>query len=150
MRDSLAKKIEMLKGIEFLCEKQRIIVSEQNVDWDSFDRNVEAKGVLIDQILKLDEGFESLYNRIKEELSASKSFYSSEIAELQNMIKSITDLGTKIEMLEKNNRTLIEAAFASERKYIKQLKTGSKAALEYYNKMNKLNMVDPQLMDKKS
>ncbi len=150
LEESLIKKKEVLESIVLACEKQREIVSGENVDWDAFDRSIDAKGVLIDNLTKLDDGFQNIYDRVKEELSNNREFYKNQIVTIQDLIRSVTELSAKVETLELRNKTLIEKRFAKEHQQIKQSKVGSKAAMEYYRKMNKLNVVDPQLMDRKS
>ena len=150
LQESLQKKKEILESILKASEKQREIVSAEVVDWDAFDRGVEAKGVLIDQLMKLDEGFQNVYDHVKEELAANKDKHKNEIAGIQGLIREVTELGVQVEALEVRNKALIEKRFAEEHRQIKQSKVGSKVAMEYYQKMNKLNVVDPQLMDRKS
>ena len=48
LQESLLKKKEILESILLASEKQREIVSAENVDWDAFDRSIDAKGILID------------------------------------------------------------------------------------------------------
>lgn len=150
MQESLLKKKEVLESIVLASEKQREIVSAEEVDWDAFERSVETKGVLIENLSKLDEGFQTIYDRVKEELEKNKETHKSEIAVMQELIRRITELSAKVETLELRNKSLIEKHFAREHQRIKQSKVGSKVAMEYYQRMNKINMVDPQLMDRKS
>ena len=150
LQESLHKKKEILESILKASEKQRENVSAEEVDWDAFDRGVEAKGILIDQLMKLDDGFQNVYDHVKEELAVNKEQHKAEIVGMQNLIRAVTELGVQIETLEVRNKALIEKRFAEEHKQIKQSKVGSKVAMEYYQKMNKLNVVDPQLMDRKS
>jgi hypothetical protein len=51
--------------------------------------------------------------------------------------------------LEQRNKNTIEQAFAKERKQIASNKMTNKIAAGYYNSMNKINYIDPQLMDTK-
>ncbi len=150
LQESLLKKKEVLESIVLASEKQREIVSAENVDWDAFDRSVDAKGVLIDNLTKIDDGFQNVYERVKEELSQNRDFYKQEIADMQVLIRGVTELSAKVETLELRNKSLIEQRFAREHQQIRQSKVGSKVAMEYYQKMNKLNVIDPQLMDRKS
>ena len=100
------------------------------------------------EILKLDEGFESLFNRVKENLANNEDAYKDIIGEIQALVKSVTEKGAKLEATEYRNKAAIEAAFANTRKEIRQSKLGQKAAADYYNKMNKINTIDPQMLDK--
>lgn len=150
LQESLLKKKEILESILLASEKQREIVSAENVDWDAFDRSIDAKGILIDNLTKLDDGFQNIYDRVREELSGNKDKYKTDIITMQELIHNVTELGAQVETLELRNKALIEKRFTEEHKQIKQSKVGSKVAMEYYQKMNKLNVVDPQLMDRKS
>lgn len=150
MQDTLDKKEQILKGILSLSEEQRLMAESTEMDWEAFDGNVERKGELIDALLKLDEGFDALYGRVKETLNADKESYKENIRKMQDRIRSITELSAQIETIEKKNRNLIEKHFTKARNDIRQSKVGTKAAMEYYQKMNRINTVDPQLMDKKS
>ena len=148
LKDSLVKKDRILSELQEKSEKQGELVKEQEVDWDEFTKLVDEKGELVDEILKLDEGFELLFEHIKEGLEGNKEKYRDIILEIQTLVKSVTEKGTKLEATEYRNKTAIEAAFANTRKEIRQSKLGRKAAADYYNKMNKINTIDPQLMDK--
>lgn len=150
LKDSLVKKDRFLAEILELSKKQAEVVKEKTVDWDEFDRIVELKGEKIDKIMELDEGFELLYNNIKSNLHGNEQKYSKEISTIKELIKSVTEKSASVQALEMRNKAIIEAAFANARKEIKQTKLGQKAALNYYNKMNNINTIDPQLMDKKS
>lgn len=149
LEESLVKKSEILSELIDKTNTQKEVVSATEVDWGAFDKIVEDKGNLVDKLVKLDDGFEALYARIKEELSVNKSAYKDEIAKMQVLIKDVTDKSTELQAMEYRNKTLIEQRFAETRKSIKQSKMGSKAAMEYYQRMNNLKNVDPQLMDKK-
>ena len=148
LKDSLAKKEKILIDLQAKSEEQGELVKEKEVDWDEFTRLVDEKGELVDEILKLDEGIDSLYSRIKEGLEENKDKYKETILEIKELIKSVTEKSTNLEATELRNKTVIESAFANTRKEIKQSKLGQKAAADYYNKMNKINTIDPQLMDK--
>ena len=150
LQESLLKKKDILESILLASEKQREIVSADNIDWEAFDRSIDAKGLLIENLGKLDDGFQNVYDRVKEELADNKDKYKDEIVAMQDLIRKVTELGTQVETLELRNKALIEKRFAEEHKQIKQSKIGSKVAMEYYQKMNKLNVVEPQLMDRKS
>ena len=148
LKDSLVKKDRILSELQEKSEKQGELVKEQEVDWDEFTKLVDEKGELVDEILKLDEGFELLFEHIKEGLEGNKEKYRDIILEIQTLVKSVTEKGTKLEATEYRNKTAIEAAFANTRKEIRQSKLGRKAAADYYNKMNKINTIDPQMLDR--
>ena len=148
LKDSLIKKDNILTDLISKSEKQAEIVKADQVDWDEFTRLVDEKGELIDEIMKLDDGFETLYARIKEGLEENKEKFKDVIIEIKSLVKSVTEKSANLEALEYRNKTAIEAAFANTRKEIRQSKLGQKAAANYYNKMNKINTIDPQMLDK--
>lgn len=149
LAESLVKKTEILSVLIAKTNTQKDVVSAPEVDWDAFDKIVEDKGNLVDELVKLDDGFDALYARIKEELIANKDAYKTEIAKMQILIKDVTEKSTELQAMEHRNKSLIEQRFAESKKAIKQSKMGSKAAMEYYQRMNNLKNVDPHLMDKK-
>lgn len=150
MLESLNKKEKVLLQLIKKSEEQKDILSEANMNWDRFDINLEEKDILVQEILRQDEGFQGLYDRIKEPLVNKKELYREEISLLQEGIRKVTELGTRLEAMEQRNKKLVEARLAEGRQTIKQSQIGSRAAAEYYQRMNKINTVDPQLMDKKS
>lgn len=149
LAESLVKKSEILSELITKTNTQKEVVSAPEVDWDAFDAIVEDKGNLVEELVKLDDGFDALYARIKEELTENKAAYKNEIVKMQALIQEVTDKSTELQAMEHRNKALIEQRFAESKKAIKQSKMGSKAAMEYYQRMNNLKNVDPQLMDKK-
>ena len=139
MLESLQKKEQVLDGLLVQSEKQKEVLSAQEVDWDSFDQITVVKGELIDELLKLDEGFDALFERVKEPLTAQKA-----------TIRSLTDKSAELEAMEQRNKKMVESRMAESRQAIRQSKLGSQAAMQYYQRMNRINTIDPQLMDKKS
>lgn len=150
MLESLQKKEQVLDGLLVQSEKQKEVLSAQEVDWDSFDQITVVKGELIDELLKLDEGFDALFERVKEPLTAQKDVYKTEIGFMQATIRSLTDKSAELEALEQRNKKMVESRMLESRQAIRQSKLGSQAAMQYYQRMNRINTIDPQLMDKKS
>jgi len=131
--DSLKKKIEVLEEIHIKDEEQYELASREPFPMDEFDKNSEEKGVLIYRLNKLDEGFELVYDKVREELNENKSAYTAEIAQMQQLITKITDLSTKIQAEEARNKAKMETAFNKERSKIKQQRS-TVNAISSYNK----------------
>lgn len=149
LEDSLHKKLDVLRRIEALCAKQEKILSEEPVSEDDFDHSIDEKGALIDELNQLDEGFESLYANIKEQLAAGKEKYKLQIAAIQKKIAEVTEKSVSIQAQEARNKKLAEDYFAKAKQELKKGRRSSKAALDYYRNMNKSQVVSPQFMDKK-
>lgn len=97
---------------------------------------------------KLDEGFQSVFDRIKEELSDNKQMYSDEIETMKTLIKAVTELGAKIEVQEARNKVKVEAMFRRERQEHKEAKRSASMAKSYYQNMSRVSD-EPQFMDTK-
>lgn len=147
LEECMKKKIEVLDRIIELDGKQFEISSHQPMDFEAYDQTMEEKGELIEEILRLDEGFTSTFERVKEELLSQKEKYAQEIHSLQELIQVAVDKSVTIETQEQRNKTSMEAGLKMKRNEIKQLKKSTSVALNYYKSMSRINDVDPQLMD---
>ena len=148
MIDSLEKKKDILVKIISLNETQDEILSREELNQDAFENNMYEKGKCIDELGKLDEGFQSVFDRIKEELSNNKQSYSNEIESMKKLIKEVTELGARIEVQEARNKVKVEAMFRKQRQEHKEAKRSASMAKSYYQNMSRIND-EPQFMDAK-
>ena len=148
MIDSLKKKKDILIKIVSLNEEQEKILSKEELNQDAFEGNMHEKGECIDELEKLDEGFQSVFDRIKEELSNNKQMYVDEIETMKKLIKEVTELGAKIEVQEARNKVKVEAMFRRERQEHKEAKRSASMAKSYYQNMSRVSD-EPQFMDTK-
>ena len=148
MIDSLKKKKDILDKIIVLNETQNKILSNTEFEHDAFENNMHEKGECIDELEKLDEGFQSVFDRIKEELSDNKHMYSDEIDTMKTLIKAVTELGAKIEVQEARNKVKVEAMFRRERQEHKEAKRSASMAKSYYQNMSRVSD-EPQFIDTK-
>lgn len=149
LEESLHKRMDVLSRIEELSVRQELLLKEIPVKEDEFDKSIDEKGVLIEELNKLDEGFESLYAHIKEQLLTGREKYKVQIAGLQKLIAEVTDKSVSIQAQEARNKKLAEKFFADSRKELQKGRRSSKAAFDYYRNMNQSQVVAPQFMDKK-
>ena len=147
MLDSLKKKDELLELIIGINKEQTDIESE--FDMDKFAASVETKQKYIDELNRLDSGFQALYDNIKEPLINEKTRYTVEISMMQEYIKLLSEKSILIQVQEEKNRLSIQAHFAKMKKEVKVAKQSMKAASDYYKSMSKTAYVDSQFMDKK-
>ena len=148
MIDSLNKKKGILIRIIELNEEQNQILSEETLNGDAFDDNMKAKRSCIDAIAMLDEGFQSLFNRVRDAINANKEMYANEISVMKRLITEVTGLGAKIEVQEARNKVKVEAMFRRERQEHKEAKRSASMAKSYYQNMSKVSN-EPQFMDTK-
>ena len=151
LEESLVKKIAVLDKIEEQTQRQKEVLQDpEKVDEAAFDETVNAKSELIDQILLLDEGFQSLFDKVKAEVEGNKDRYADQIKKMQDLIQEITGRSASIEANERRNRALAEKYFSTAREKMHQSRSSSSAAFNYYQTMNNFKNIPPQFMDKKN
>lgn len=139
MIESLNKKSELLDRIIRNNEEQHECVAGKKfdeIDWDSFNLIVAQKQASIDRIVKMDEGFQSLYDRVKEQLAEDRDKYAGKIKEIQKLIEKVTGQGVKITTGEERNRKIIEKIFGSRKKEIKRTRNSLRVASSYAQTMS--------------
>ncbi len=149
LMESLRKKSTILD--EILCKnaEQREILTGQELDEAALQSNMEEKEHWIKELTLLDRGFNSIYEKVKEDLLNHKEKYALEIKCMQTLIKEITDKSMDIQVGEKRNRDLMAAHYSRMRTKIRQAKVGKDVATNYYKTMNNLDFSTPQFLDKK-
>lgn len=147
--DGLNQKIEILDKLTEFTEEQQRIVGEPSIDWDAFDKTIDDKDELIQKLTKVDEGFQAVYDRIKDEVTANKDKYKDFILILKKQIQLVTEKSTSLMALEQRTKAKVTSGFGAQRQQIRSSKESSKVASSYYNNMNRMNYIDPQLMDTK-
>lgn len=149
LEESLQKKLTVLDEIIAYNKEQEKLLKKEDVSLDELDANMSLKDGLIQKLLKLDEGFELLYERIREQLLGNKDAYKTQIKSLQQLISKVTEKSVSIQAQEARNKKLVESYFAREKEQLKQGRQASRAAYDYYKNMNNTNIVPPQIMDQK-
>lgn len=147
---SLDQKKQMLDQMIEMTAAQKVSLDKDPVDWEGFDQLVEKKAEMIERLDKMDDGFESVYDRIREELLKDKEQHKELVAAIQKKIQAVSDDSAALMAAERRNKEQVEIKIAEEKKRLQQRKTTSKVATNYYRSMNKVNLIDPQLMDKKN
>ena len=82
MLQSLQKKEKVLNSIIQINKRQKEELENPSLDPDDFDKTVEEKSELIKQLELLDNGFEKLYEKVREELQANKEIYQDDLEPL--------------------------------------------------------------------
>ena len=149
LQDSLIKKIELLEQIEKKSLEQSEMIKGTNVDLELVDVNMDEKAKLIEEIFKLDNGFESIYEKVREQLLVNKEQYKVQIHNLQGLISKVTEKSTAIQAIEARNKAQMDIVFATQKKEVKIRRNAMSVARDYYQNMNKVKHVSPQFMDHK-
>ena len=149
MIESLEKKVAVLDEIINKNTEQAALLKEEEFSFEKFDRNSEEKGVLIYRLEKLDDGFESVYAKVREELLNNKEAHKDEIKKLQDLITRITEKSVKVQAAELRGKETVERFLKKKRTALKDSKSTVKAANAYAVNMRKMNKIDAFFVDKK-
>lgn len=148
LSESLDKKANILGKIESLSNEQSALIAD-NASLEEIDANMDKKAELINELTLLDEGFESLYNKIKAEIEDKKEEHADAIKNIQSLIAKVMEKSTSIQAIEARNKVAMEKRFAAEKKELSQRSVVSSVAYDYYKTSNKLQAVPPQFLDSK-
>lgn len=135
MIESLQKKENVLKNIELIVQEQAQILSVDNIDQVAFDDSMARKADLIEELERLNDGFEHIYDRIKEGLVEDKEKYASYIKQLQDLISRVSEKSILIETMEERNKNRADTFFSLRHREIKSLKQSSAVANSYQRAM---------------
>ncbi|MDE5866054.1 MAG: flagellar protein FliT [Lachnospiraceae bacterium] len=146
---SLEKKNTILDAIIEQNSIQEDILKQDNLDMDAFDVSIERIGTLVEELEKLDDGFEMLYDKVRVEIMNNRPEYRNEISQMQTQIQKITDKIVTINAAKMRNQMRAENHFKQKSREIKSAMSKTNATKSYYNSMNNLNYVAPQFYDSK-
>ena len=149
MIESLEKKIDVLDQVLELDKRQIAIALEQPFDIEKYDKSMDEKSVLIDELNRLDDGFTSTYERVRDTVQEDPKAYADQVQRMQDLIRMAIDKGVAVEAQEQRGKQAMKSAVSSKRKEIRSIKVTNEAATKYYKSMSRINDVDPQLMDRK-
>ena len=150
MKESLDKKVDLLEQLQGLNLEQKNILEDYDSSPQDLEENMDKKSTIIDRLDKMDDGFQSLYDKVKEELNSNKEAYADDIRSMQTLIKMIGDLSVDVQAKEVQNKELAKQRFSYVRTQIRETKHGQKAVASYYaSMMNNTGYEGSQFWDKK-
>lgn len=149
LQDSLKKKLDILRKIMEYQREEADMLKGEGMDMEVFDKSISDKVALAESIDSLDEGFEQVYDRVREEMIKNKARYAIQIRAMQDMIGEISEKNVLIQAEENRLRLEVNNFAKRESNALRQKRDNGKAARSYYNNMKKLNYVGSQFMDKK-
>lgn len=147
--DSLTKKKSILTEILEESQRQLEMVSLDSFNLEDFDVLVDRKSDLLEKNNLNDEGFDSIFQRIRNELVAQKVQYATEIALMQELIRANLDLGSDIHNIEQQIKNGLDAALRENKSRLTKEKLGGKAVMDYYKQANQMDYVSPAFLDQK-
>lgn len=150
LRESLEKKADVLRVLNIRNKEQEAILKDPNSTPDDLEKNMNMKAELIERIVMLDDGFEQLFNRVKDIIEADRETYADEIRLMQDLIKKVTALTADVEASEYRNKEYAKTRFANIKKEAREIKKSSDVVSSYYrHMMSPQTTADPAFLDKK-
>lgn len=149
LQDTLTKKNQVLEELLQITLQQECILANTIMDYEKFEVCISQKEILIDQINQLDDGFEALYERVKEELHSFNDHYKDQIIVIKGLIKDIVSISTKLQTLENKNKLALDLVLSNQKLEVRTMKMNNKIATNYYNNMSRQNLENSFFFDKK-
>lgn len=146
---SLRKKEQVLDAISIINQRQKTELEDPTLDPDDFDKTVEEKAKLIAELEQLDDGFDEVFQKVRDDLTNRKEEYREEIKTMQDLIRSLTSKSATVQGQEARNKVLMEQKFASVKNQVRKVRSSQKVVNQYYQNMMKANLIDPQFTDSK-
>ncbi|MCD7824808.1 MAG: hypothetical protein LUH14_02405 [Clostridiaceae bacterium] len=135
LQDSLRKKWETLQEVLKLTKQQQNLLGQDELDTEAFDSLLNQKGILIRKMQRLDNGFDSVFRKVRDALQQDAGRYRPQILEMQNFIRTITDCSVQIQALEQKNKLAFESFSKKKRNEIRKFNLNNKTVACYRQNM---------------
>lgn len=135
MQESLQKKQKIMEQMLELTQEQSGLLAQTPMNMDRFEEILDEKDTMLGEIDSLDRGFNSVFQKLSPFLDKDKEAYRAPIMEMQNLIRTITDCGVRLEGVERKNRDAFQHYLMKERQEIKSSKASNRTAVSYYQNM---------------
>lgn len=139
--DILNKQLTTFEEVLEVTKEQGRIAGESVFDEERFDETLSRKDICIMRLNELDNGFVSVYDRVKKAVSDNPERYKTKIKELQELIRSCTDLGNEIQILENRNKDKVARCFAGKKKEYNAKQAAATVANKYNTTMKNVNIM---------
>lgn len=150
LEESLVKKSAVLTEVLDENKKEDEMLKAEELDLEAFDKSMDKKGELAEKLDGLDDGFDAVYGKIREEILGHPEEYKAQVKRIQDLIREITDKQTSIQAQEVRLKKAVEAHSTRISGELRARRNTSTAAQNYYQAMNKLgSSIPPQFMDRK-
>ncbi len=149
LADSLEQKKTVLEQILDITRRQEQIAQGDSFSELEFANSVNEKEILIARLNQLDDGFLSVYNRIRQAVVDQGGLYDPEIRRMQEQIRQCVDIGNDIRVLEERNQAKLTSHFSAKREEYKVKTSLNSAAKSYHKSMSGVKFSDPFFMDQK-
>lgn len=135
MVDSLNRKKRILEFILRKTKEQEALLKDDEMDPNRFQAIIDEKGEQIDDLNKIDEGFDTLFSYVKKEINENRMAYRTQIEQMQKLIGEVSELGIQIQALEHQNSGHFKVYLANQRKSIREFHVNNRTTTSYYQNM---------------
>lgn len=133
---TLEKQQATLQEVLQITKEQNQIAGKDDFEETMLEASLNQKDILIARLNELDDGFVSVYGWVRNEIADHKEQYSSELAQMQKLIKQCTDLGVEIKVLEERNKERLTQCFVGKHKQYSMKQTAATVASRYHQTMH--------------
>ncbi len=131
LEESLRKKIELLDRILKYNQDQEGLFEDPTSELERYDDYIEEKGRMTEELEKLDDGFESLYERVSEELKAGREMYADSIRRMQELIRQISEKTASVQAQEARMKASLERNMEARKAEIGRVRRSVQASRTY-------------------
>lgn len=149
LTDTLRKEEQLLSEVLELTREQSEIADGSVFDETMLEDTMSRKDDLILRLNELDEGFVSVYERVRRQVLESGTQYKEILRELQALVKQCTDLSVEIKVQEERNRNKFAAKFAEKHREYGTQRTAASVVTRYNQTMRGGQMADSYFFNKK-
>lgn len=147
--NTLQRQAEALQEVLKLTREQGQIADAPDFDERMLEDTLNRKEILIARLNELDEGFVSVYDRVRREVRENPEKYQNPLRDIQRLIKECTDLSVEIKVLEERNRNKLAQCFTEKHKEYGSQQTAASVASRYHQTMHNTRVVDSYFFNKK-
>ena len=141
--DAIEKKDIILTNIQNLVDEQERMLGDKEFSLADYNRLMEQKGKLIEDMNKLDDGFTAVYARISPRLRLDPKPYTEQMIELQRRVNAVSEKTALIQAKEMRIANLVDRMVKSTQPVSNHTISKSDVANKYAQVMKK-NVVKPQ------
>lgn len=146
---TLSKKDQLLDRLIEITHMQKDYLSVEDLNMEQFDQTLPEKELIIENLNQLDEGFEKVYDHVKNEIGNNLLQFKQEILLLKELVKQVTEKSVNLQALEMKNKNKLEDYLSKKKKEIKEYKMNSQTASNYYKNVVNQQVGQSFFLDKK-
>ena len=137
--ESLKEKSKLLDELFLIDVEQSRVLMPEKPDKNAVDLNIQKSVKIAEEINGLDDGFESVYRKVRSELLDNSAAHKKEIELLKELISEVTEKSVKIMATENRNRdTASEKLVFSMKKARSTVHNAASVPAKYKKSMHKV------------